>query len=107
MVQEFVGPVEGELSQNWVCRSSPPGALKQQVLETAVVFWQLVCGLVHDGGEPPKVLLDDVSSNSKYEQTDLDNVRRDGSREDMMLDTAGRSKVGKEKRGETLLSPPS
>ena len=56
-----------------------------------MVFWQLVCGLVHDGGEPPSVLPDEVSSNGKYEQKDLDSVRRDGSGEDMMLDTAEKS----------------
>ena len=99
--------MEGELSQNWVCRSSPPGALKQQVLETVVVFWQLVCGLEHVGGEPPNVLLDEVSSNGKYDMTDLDKVRRDGTREDMMLGIGQRSKVGKERRGRTLLSTPS
>lgn len=33
----------GSVSQNWVRRRAPPGALKQQEsdLETAVVFWQL------------------------------------------------------------------
>lgn len=72
-----------------------------------MVLWQLVCGLEHVGGEPPNVLLDEVSSNGKYEMTDLENVRRDGSREDMMLGTAEKSRVGKGRRGRTFLSTPS
>lgn len=85
MVQEFVGPVEGLVSQNWVCSSSPPGELKQQVFDTAVVFWQLVCGLEHVGGEPPKVVPIDVSRRGEYVRIDLESVRRDGRKEDMML----------------------
>ena len=50
-----------------------------------MVLWQLVCGLEHVGGEPPNVLLDDESSNDKYERMNLENARRDGSKEDMML----------------------
>ena len=50
-----------------------------------MVFWQLVCGLEHDGGEPPNVLLDEVSSNVEYERMRLENVRSDGSKEHMML----------------------
>ena len=50
-----------------------------------MVFWQLVCGLEHVGGEPPNVLLDKVSSNGEYEKMNLENVRRDGSKGDMML----------------------
>ena len=42
-VHESVGPVAGSVSQNWVWRSCPPGALKQQRSETEVVFW-------HDNG---------------------------------------------------------
>ena len=40
MVQWLAGPVAGEVSQNWVWRSSPPGALKQQVFATAEVLVQ-------------------------------------------------------------------
>lgn len=31
----------GSVSQNWVCRRTPPGALKQQESLTAVELWQL------------------------------------------------------------------
>ncbi len=73
MVHESEGPVAGLASQNWVCvdsqrafgcetsgsrdtcTSCPPGALKQHVLATTEVFWQLVCGLEHAGGDPPSV----------------------------------------------------
>ena len=72
-----------------------------------MVFWQLVCGLEHVGGEPPNVLLDEVSSNGKYEKMNLDNARTDGSREDMTLGIEEKSKVGKERRGGTFLSTPS
>lgn len=51
-VQLFEGPVEGFESQNCVCNICPPGALKQQVLATAVVFWQLVWGFEHVSGLP-------------------------------------------------------
>lgn len=50
-----------------------------------MVFWQLVCGLEHVGGEPPNALLDEVSSNDEYERMNLESFRRDGSKEDMML----------------------
>lgn len=40
IVHESVGPVTGSVSQNCVCKSCPPGALKQQVSATAVVLWQ-------------------------------------------------------------------
>ena len=46
-----MGPVEGLVSQNWVCRSWPPGALKQQVLATFVVLWQLNCVELETGHE--------------------------------------------------------
>ena len=42
------------MSQNWVCRSWPPGALKQHVLATALVFWQLICAFGQLGGLPPR-----------------------------------------------------
>lgn len=45
------------MSQNWVCSNCPPGALKQQVSATAVVFWQLSCGLGHDAGEPARTVV--------------------------------------------------
>lgn len=38
IVHESAGPVEGLVSQNWVCRIWPPGKLKQHVLSEAVVF---------------------------------------------------------------------
>ena len=50
-----------------------------------MVFWQLVWGLEHVGGEPPSVLLDEVSSRGEYERINLEIDRRDGSKEDMML----------------------
>ncbi len=40
MVQELEGPVVGFVSQNWVWRRWPPGALRQQV-SYVVVLWQL------------------------------------------------------------------
>ncbi len=40
MVQELEGPVVGFVSQNWVRRRWPPGALRQQV-SYVVVLWQL------------------------------------------------------------------
>ena len=72
-----------------------------------MVFWQLVCGLEHVGGEPPNVLLDEASSKGKYETTNLDNARRDGSRKDIMRGAPEKSKVGKEKKARTFLSSPS
>ena len=50
-----------------------------------MVLWQLVWGLEHVGGEPPNALLDEASSNDGYERMNLENVRRDGKKEDMML----------------------
>lgn len=41
MVHESDGPSAGSVSQNWVSRRAPPGWLKQQLLDTAVVLWQL------------------------------------------------------------------
>jgi hypothetical protein len=52
--------VLGLVSQNWVCKSCPPGALKQHRSATAVVFWQLNCGSRHvlgPDGNPVGVLL--------------------------------------------------
>lgn len=72
-----------------------------------MVFWQLVCGLEHVGGEPPNVLLDEASSNGRYERMDLDNVRRHSNREDMILGNEEKSKVGIERKGRTFLSTPS
>jgi hypothetical protein len=37
-------PVLGAVSQNWVSRSCPPGALKQHRSSTTVVLWQLNSG---------------------------------------------------------------
>lgn len=48
MVHESEGPVAGSVSQNWVCRRAPPGWLKQQLLATVVVLWQLSG---RDGGQ--------------------------------------------------------
>lgn len=42
MVQLLLGPVEGLVSQNCVCKSSPPGDSKQHVLDAAEVFWHEV-----------------------------------------------------------------
>lgn len=47
-------PVLGEVSQNCVCTSWPPGALKQHVFETTVVFWQLNWGLEQVTGDPAR-----------------------------------------------------
>lgn len=41
IVHESTGPVAGSVSQNWVWRRTPPGALKQQESLTAVELWQL------------------------------------------------------------------
>ncbi len=40
-VQWSAGPVAGSVSQNCVCSRLPPGELKQQVLATALLLWQL------------------------------------------------------------------
>jgi hypothetical protein len=40
MVQLLFGPVAGLVSQNWVCRTRPPGDSKQHVFSVTVVFMQ-------------------------------------------------------------------
>lgn len=51
-----------------------------------MVFWQLVSGLGHEGGVPPKAgLLDERSRNWEYVKRDLESPRIDGSKEDMMF----------------------
>ena len=47
-VQLSTGPVTGCVSQNCVCSSCPPGALKQHKFSTTVVLWQLNCGFEQD-----------------------------------------------------------
>jgi hypothetical protein len=39
-VQLSFGPTEGLVSQNCVCRSCPPGKMKQQLSASTVVLWQ-------------------------------------------------------------------
>jgi len=39
MVQLLDGPVDGFVSQNWVCSSSPPGASKQHRFDTEELLW--------------------------------------------------------------------
>lgn len=46
MVQLSEGPTTGSVSQNCVCRSAPPGELKQHRSETADVLWHDSCGLL-------------------------------------------------------------
>ena len=50
MVQESEGPVVGAVSQNWVRRRWPPGALRQQV-SYVVVLWQLKGALAEHATE--------------------------------------------------------
>lgn len=42
IVQLLSGPVTGSTSQNWVCRKSPPGELKQQVSVSAALAVELL-----------------------------------------------------------------
>lgn len=72
---------------------SPPGALKQHVSCTMVVFWQLVWGLGQVGGSPPD---EGVGLEERRKMAALKRERMDGSREDMMLD-ARRNRERKEK----------
>lgn len=44
-------------SQNWTCRSCPPGALKQHVFCTAVLFWHDSCELLLIGHESDGAML--------------------------------------------------
>jgi len=84
--------------------------LKQHRFETVVVFWQLVCGFIHDGGEPPEAgLLDDRRRTWEYVKTNLESERREGMREDMMSEIDEMS-IGKEEESEdaeTFLRRPS
>lgn len=70
------------LSQNCVCKSCPPGALKQHRSATAVVFWQLSWGFEHVRGVPtataPCVKRRDAAAAARereYGRADM--VRRD------------------------------
>ena len=47
-----MGPDTGFVSQNCVCKSCPPGALKQHRSVCLVVLWQLSTGFAHEGTEP-------------------------------------------------------
>ena len=80
MVQWFEGPVAGAVSQNWVCSSWPPGALKQQVSCTAVVFWQEVWGLLQVGGLPPRTRWD----GEKRARQNTGRLLREAYREGML-----------------------
>ena len=82
MVQESEGPVGGEESQNWVWSSWPPGALKQQVSATAVVFMHDVWGLVQVGGEPARVVDEEVKRKGRAY---LDALRRVAWREGILF----------------------
>ena len=77
MVHESTGPVAGSESQNWVSRSCPPGALKQQVSVTTEVLWHdssAVGPVGHDCDEGEGsnlgelVRVDEYSGNCKRER---------------------------------------
>ena len=77
MVHESTGPVAGSVSQNWVSRSCPPGALKQQVSVTTEVLWHdssAVGPVGHDCEERERsnvgecVRVDENSGNCKRER---------------------------------------
>ena len=95
MVHESLGPVEGEASQNCVCKSCPPGALKQQVSLTAVLFWQDVCGLVQVGGEPPR-----TERHANWARASLESERRDGYREGIFANLEKKLQMEEFKEGE-------
>ena len=95
MVHESLGPVAGEASQNCVCKSCPPGALKQQVSLTAVLFWQDVCGFVQVGGEPPR-----TAGHASWTSASLERERRDGYKEGMFVNLKRRLQAEEFREGE-------
>ena len=58
MVHELEGPVDGLVSQNWVCKSCPPGVTKQQVFVGIGVVWQLSFGLVQTCDPPAETVVE-------------------------------------------------
>lgn len=66
MVQWLAGPVAGFVSQNWVCKSCPPGALKQQVSATAVLLWQLRGKSRQNLEWPAKTEVERTPNNPRY-----------------------------------------
>lgn len=72
------GPVGGLVSQNCVCSSCPPGALKQQRSCTIVVLWQLNCGFEHVAGVPPRTVCPPPSSTCAPPKASFDKLRTDG-----------------------------
>jgi hypothetical protein len=85
-VQLSSGPVAGAVSQNCVCRSWPPGALKQHRFSTAVVLWQLNCGIGQLSTKSPITLwpLPPPRNTWLAPKATLLSVRREG----MVVDSA-------------------
>ena len=78
------------MSQNCVCKSCPPGALKQHKSDTAVVFWQLNWGFAHVLGVPPSTLDPEPRSSWAPPKANLEIDRREGIEEAMIFAIAAR-----------------